>query len=56
MKHYEVELRRTSYMTITVEAENVEAAIEAAWKDLERNTPNIEDANWDIESVDGEAQ
>ena len=31
MKTYEVELRRTSYITMTVEAENEDDATDQAW-------------------------
>lgn len=51
MKTYEVELRRTSYITVTVEAEDEDSALDLAWKEvgnLERN----EDAVWDVNSLE----
>ena len=35
MKTFEVELRRTSYITITVEAENEDDAEDKAWAQVE---------------------
>jgi hypothetical protein len=52
MKTYNVELQRTSYITVTVEAENKDDAIALAWQELERDHVNIEDASWDIESIE----
>jgi hypothetical protein len=52
MKTYEVELQRTSYITVTVEAENKDDAVALAWQELERDNVNIEDASWGIESIE----
>jgi len=55
VKTYQVELQRTSYVTVTVEATNADHAEALAWQELERDHVNIEDANWDlawIEEVD----
>lgn len=52
MKTYEVEFQRTSYITVTVEANNEDEAEEVAWADLEANTVNINDADWNVESVE----
>jgi hypothetical protein len=53
MKTYEVELKRTSYVTMTVEAENEEAAEEAAWEELaEDGSWNDRDASWEVESIE----
>lgn len=51
VKSYEVELKRVSYVIITVEAENPEQAEEKAWKELE-NDNLCEDASWMVESVE----
>ena len=48
MKTYEIELRRTSYTVVTVEAENEEAAETLAWAELEKH----KDGDWAIESVE----
>ncbi len=52
MKTYEVELERVSYITITVEAENEDAAEDAAWKALAKGDDNDSDASWRVESVE----
>jgi hypothetical protein len=52
MKTYEVELRRTSYITITVEAENEDEAETKAWQEIESDRADINDANWDVESIE----
>ena len=52
MKTYNVELKRTSYITVTVEAENKDDAVALAWQELERDHVNIEDASWDWEAIE----
>lgn len=52
MKTFEVELRRTSYIVLTIEAETQEEAEEKAWEEIERGDYRHEDAQWDIESVE----
>lgn len=52
MKTFEVELCRTSYITITVEAENEDDAETKAWAVVEADTANINDSNWDVESIE----
>lgn len=50
MKTYEVELRRTSYITVTVEAETIE---EAEAKAYDEGTVKLDNyASWDIESIE----
>lgn len=53
---FEVELKRESYVTYTIEADNPDEAETKAWKELERNVPN-EDGYWSVESIEdvGEA-
>lgn len=51
MKKFEVELQRTSYITITVEAENEDDAEAKAWKQIE-DCVNINDAQWYVESIE----
>lgn len=51
MKTYEVELRRTSYITVTVEAEDEDHAEELAWKEIETGRTDINDATWEVESI-----
>lgn len=52
--NYEVELRRTSYVTVTVEANSKEEAEEKVWKELEAGSidEQHESATWDIESLE----
>jgi hypothetical protein len=51
MRKYEVELRRTSYITLTVEARDQNEAEEKAWVEIEHDRADINDAAWDVESV-----
>jgi hypothetical protein len=51
MKTYEVELQRTSYITITVEAENEDDAEALAWKQIEQDHYK-DDASWYVESIE----
>lgn len=50
MKSYEVELKRTSYITITVEAKDMEEAEKAAWQEVESGY-NEDYANWEVNSI-----
>lgn len=52
MRTYEVELRRTSYITITVEADSKDEAEEKAWQEIEHDRADINDANWEVESIE----
>ena len=51
MKTYEVELKRTSYVTVTVEANSSEEAEDLAWREVENMNANA-DGTWDIESIE----
>jgi len=51
MKTYEVELKRTSYITLTVEANSEDEAEEKAWGEC-NDRPDSDDATWDIESIE----
>jgi hypothetical protein len=51
MKTYEVELRRTCYITLTVEADNEEDALDKAWAECGDRTDS-DDATWDVESIE----
>jgi hypothetical protein len=52
MKTFEVELRRTSYIVLTVEAEDADQAEEKAWEEIERGDYRHEDAAWGIEFIE----
>lgn len=49
-KTYEVELRRTSYITVTVEAENEEQAEALAFDEGTVKWDGY--ANWEVESIE----
>lgn len=51
MKTYEVELRRISYITVTVEAEDEDDAETRAWQEVD-TTPNSDDAVWDLNWIE----
>lgn len=52
MKTYKVELRRTSFITFTVEAKNQEDAKDAAWLDLQTEDFDCDDSQWEIGFID----
>ena len=52
MKTFEIELKRESYITLTVEADNQEEAEAKAWQEIAHNYPNINDSNWNLESIE----
>ena len=49
MKTYEVEMRRTSYIVITVQAESEEHAEELAWAEL---SSLGQATDWEVESIE----
>jgi len=55
-KTFAIELRRTSYITFYVEADNAEQAELLAWEELEKHADSlsIEDASWNVESIEEE--
>lgn len=52
MKTFEVELKRESYITLTIEADSPEEAEDKAWHELEQNYPHINDSTWLLESIE----
>lgn len=52
MKTYEVELQRTSYVIVIVEANSEAEAEDKAWEHLQTNMVNINDAQWDVQSIE----
>jgi hypothetical protein len=53
MKTYYIELKRTSYTTLTIEADSQEEAETLAWQELASDgSYGMKDANWDIESIE----
>lgn len=51
MKTYEVEMCRTSFIIVTVEAENKDDAEEKAWAECERLDAQG-DASWAVASIE----
>jgi hypothetical protein len=51
MKHFAVELKRTSYITVYVDAETKEQAEADAWIEIEKNTADISDADWQCSDI-----
>lgn len=51
MKKFEVEYRRTSFITVQVEAQSAEEADKKAWESIEADY-YINDAAWEIESIE----
>jgi len=51
MKTYQVELKRVSYVTVTVEAENESAAEDAAWMELQTGDHNDTNADWSLSEI-----
>ena len=53
MKTYQIELKRTSYVNLTIEAENEDEAEALAWQELASDgSYGTESADWDIESIE----
>jgi hypothetical protein len=55
MKTFEIEMKRTSYITLTIEAETQDDAEALAWKGIEQDYYR-DDGHWDIESIEVEEQ
>ena len=52
MKTYQVELKRMSYVTVTVDAENKDAAEDAAWLELQTGDHDDVNADWSLSDVE----
>jgi hypothetical protein len=50
MKTYEIELKRVSFVTLTIEAEDQDAAEALAWEQIQRDYYR-DDGDWDIAEV-----
>lgn len=50
MKTYEIELRRVSYIVLTVEAEDKDDAEEKAWAECDERADK--ESTWDVASVE----
>jgi hypothetical protein len=51
MKMFQIELKRTSYITIEVEAESQDEAEALAWRRVDQDYYR-DDGHWDIESIE----
>ena len=51
MKQYAVELKRTSYVTIYVDAETRDQAEDAAWLELQSSDYDDSDVDWDVSDI-----
>jgi hypothetical protein len=51
MKHFAVELKRNSYITVHVDAETKEQAEAAAWLKIEQDVADISDADWECTDI-----
>lgn len=51
MKTYHVELKRTSYVNLTIEAESEDEAKNLAWKEIDKNYYR-DDGSWELESIE----
>lgn len=51
MKTYQIELKRTSYINIEIEAESQDEAEALAWKQIDQDYYR-DDGHWDIESIE----
>jgi hypothetical protein len=54
MKTYEIEIKRTSYVVLTIEAENEEQAEEKAWQEIDRSADYglSGDADWETVNIE----
>ncbi len=54
MNFYTVELKRTSYVTLQIEAESAEDAETKAWAELQAGESYglTDDADWNLESIE----
>ena len=51
MKHFAVELKRTSYITVYVDAETKEQAEEKVWNESEYGAYDDSDASWECTDI-----
>ena len=52
MKTYQIELKRTSFVTYTVEALDEDSAENEAWRLLEKDGNDKGYADWEVESIE----
>jgi hypothetical protein len=54
MNTYQIELKRVSYVNLTVQADSPQAAEDAAWLELQTGDYADSYADWTLESIDQE--
>lgn len=52
MKTFEVEMKYTAYVIVTVEAEDKEEAERLAWHELDSNGSTDRGGDWELESIE----
>ena len=52
MNTYEIELKRTSFVTYTVEALDEDSAENEAWEQLAQDGKTDHGASWEVESIE----
>ena len=52
MKTYQIEMRRTSFITLTIEAESKDKAESLAWSEIESYEYHSPNADWEIGFID----
>ena len=52
MKTYQIELKRVSYVNVTVDAETQDEAEDAAWKQIENDYYKDWGSEWKLESIE----
>ena len=55
MKSYQVELKRTSYVNMNIEAESLEEAEALAWSELASDGSWGEQGIWELQSIEATA-
>ena len=52
MRTYQIELKRTSYVNIMVDADDMTEAEAQAWKELETRDHDEQNASWELEFIE----
>jgi hypothetical protein len=52
MRTYQIELKRTSYVNIMVDADDMTEAEALAWKELETRDHDEQNASWELEFIE----
>lgn len=52
MKTYEIVLRRDSYVTLIVDAENQDEAKQKAWAKVDNGYYDVDDSHWEVSTIE----